>query len=469
MQQLNALLIRFAILLWLVSFGVTAEDEGEKLRLPEVPAPVLEAVNKEAPGGEIEAVEKEENGGLVVYIIEKTVNRIEYEIEVMADGIMTKVTMKGDIEAILSSLPVQVVEALNKVVPGGEIREVQKEIDDGVAVYEIEKLVDGAEYEIKVAADGVVTEVEKDGIALEVTGSVVKENRPMVYVDTNSTQMTEDGGQAAPYKTIRKALENAPPGSVILVQSGVYWENITVSDERHVKGIGNQRPVVKAADKRKPTVTLHGNASIEFLKITGDSDGIVVNPSSRVRIVGNEIGPNVGDGIKFREPEKVTEMPSVAYILDNLITQNNDGIDLEESLGLIENNQIFQNRDDGIDYDGDSSVKTIGNAITKNRDDGIEIRLYRNVSADIEGNMIAENGEDGIEIINTPINEPTANRIHIRKNLIRQNARYGIGCVSVQTEEVGQPFAIGIVFSVDNVLMENRKGQVVEECRCQKK
>ena len=465
MRQLDTLLTRFAILLWLVGFMATVDSEGEKLPLSEVPVPVLEAVNKEVSGGEIEAVEREHPD---VYIIEKTVNGIEYEIEVRADGVTTKVTMEGDGEAILSNLPVQVVEALNKAVPGGEILEVEKEFDNALVVYEIKKLVGGASYEIEVTADGVVREVEKDGVELEVMDSVIKD-KPTVYVDMNSTQTTEDGTQTAPYKTIGNALENAPPGSLILVQSGAYRENIIVSDERYVKGIGNQRPIVQAADNRKPTVTLHGNASLEFLKITGSSDGIVVNPSSRVRIAANEIGPNVGDGIKFRKPEKTTEMPAIAYILDNLITQNNDGIDLEESLGLIQNNQIFQNRDDGIDYDGDSSVKTIGNTITKNKDDGIEIRLYRNVSADIEGNMIAENGEDGIEIIDTPVKEPTVNRIYIRKNLIRQNARYGIGCVSVQTEEVGQPFTMGIVFSVDNVLTENQKGPVVEECGCQEK
>ena len=222
MRQLDTLLTRFAILLWLVGFMATVDSEGEKLPLSEVPVPVLEAVNKEVSGGEIEAVEREHPD---VYIIEKTVNGIEYEIEVRADGVTTKVTMEGDGEAILSNLPVQVVEALNKAVPGGEILEVEKEFDNALVVYEIKKLVGGASYEIEVTADGVVREVEKDGVELEVMDSVIKD-KPTVYVDMNSTQTTEDGTQTAPYKTIGNALENAPPGSLILVQSGAYRKNM---------------------------------------------------------------------------------------------------------------------------------------------------------------------------------------------------------------------------------------------------
>ena len=67
-----------------------------------------------------------------------------------------------DEEIPLSDVPARVLEAANKAVPGGEVKEVEKELRDGVVIYEVEKLVDGTEYEIEVTADGVVKEIEQE-------------------------------------------------------------------------------------------------------------------------------------------------------------------------------------------------------------------------------------------------------------------------------------------------------------------
>lgn len=65
-------------------------------------------------------------------------------------------------EVSLSDVPAIVLDAANEAVPGGEIEEVEKEVEDGEIIYKVEKIVEGAEYEIEVTAEGVVKEVEKD-------------------------------------------------------------------------------------------------------------------------------------------------------------------------------------------------------------------------------------------------------------------------------------------------------------------
>ena len=62
----------------------------------------------------------------------------------------------------LSDVPAKVLEAANSAVPGGEITEVEKEVEDGEVIYDVEKVVDGVEYEIEVTPDGVVKEVEEE-------------------------------------------------------------------------------------------------------------------------------------------------------------------------------------------------------------------------------------------------------------------------------------------------------------------
>jgi uncharacterized cupredoxin-like copper-binding protein len=66
-------------------------------------------------------------------------------------------------EIPLSNTPANVIEAANSAVTGGEITEVEMEVEDGETIYEVEKVVDGVEYEIEVTADGVVKEIEKEG------------------------------------------------------------------------------------------------------------------------------------------------------------------------------------------------------------------------------------------------------------------------------------------------------------------
>ena len=61
----------------------------------------------------------------------------------------------------LSEVPIKVLEAANKAVPGGEVKDVETEVEDGELIYEVKKVVDSVKYEIEVTTDGVVKEVEK--------------------------------------------------------------------------------------------------------------------------------------------------------------------------------------------------------------------------------------------------------------------------------------------------------------------
>ncbi len=63
----------------------------------------------------------------------------------------------------LSDVPANVLAAANSAVSGGQIPEVEREVEDGVVIYDVDKVVDGVEYEIEVTADGTVQEVEKEG------------------------------------------------------------------------------------------------------------------------------------------------------------------------------------------------------------------------------------------------------------------------------------------------------------------
>ena len=60
-----------------------------------------------------------------------------------------------------ASTPDVVLQAADDAVPGGEIMGIEREEEDGEYIYEVQKLVDGVNYEIEITAEGDVLEIEQ--------------------------------------------------------------------------------------------------------------------------------------------------------------------------------------------------------------------------------------------------------------------------------------------------------------------
>jgi hypothetical protein len=58
--------------------------------------------------------------------------------------------------------PANVMEVVDRVVPGGTIKKAEKREKEGKVTYKVKKVVEAGEYEIKVTADGVLEEVERE-------------------------------------------------------------------------------------------------------------------------------------------------------------------------------------------------------------------------------------------------------------------------------------------------------------------
>lgn len=279
-----------------------------------------------------------------------------------------------------------------------------------------------------------------------------------IWVDVASRHASEDGSEVFPFKSITKALGAAQPPSVLRVKAGEYRENIVLGDGLTLVGEG--LPVLRAADPKLPVVVMRGRTALESFRITGGEDGIIVDVNTDARILNCEILDNRDDGIGFERAAKPGDTPATVHIENCLVSGNSDGIDLEDTRGVVRKCRLIKNRDDGLDYDGDTDCDALDNEIRDNRDDGIEIRLARRTLARIEGNIITGNGEDGIEIINTPVAGATQNLVQILKNTIRGNTRYGIGGVDQQTEDLKEGLIIEGVLVKDNVVEGNGKGQI---------
>jgi len=212
-------------------------------------------------------------------------------------------------------------------------------------------------------------------------------------------------------QTLKQAIEEAGPGDTILLEPGVYEENVYVSKPLHV----TSRFLMTGLETYVYETIVDGRGKTVFT-IEGPLEGAVTLTGLTIR--------NGDDGIMAS---------AVVNLFHNLVTRCEDGIDYETGGGGILRENVFrENEDDGIDLDGTLHYVVIeNNKIFDNEDDGIEIRLhsYQGDSSfcRISGNQIYRNQEDGIQFIDYPDLTP---RVYVlERNVIFDNEMAGIGCM----------------------------------------
>lgn len=212
--------------------------------------------------------------------------------------------------------------------------------------------------------------------------------------------------------TIQGGINIAQPGDTVLIDHGIYYENI----------------ILYKNDIIVSSLFIISNDSADIYNTIIDGQGgTVVNvniPSSVLtKIIGLTI-QNGDDGISGNS--KFTVQSCIIQLCS-------DGADYEDgSGGLCAYNIFRNNNDDGIDLDNGVDIQVLHNEIINNFDDGIEIRLQpyngSSINYDISYNNITGNGEDGIQLIDYP---GLTNRFFlIRGNIFSNNQMVGVGCMA---------------------------------------
>ena len=172
---------------WLMALGLAmavalsawaGEEKAkeEKVTLDQVPAAVKETLLKEVKDGKITEIERETEGEVVTYEADAVIGGKKCEITVAADGKLISNKPADDenekeggdddeddddgdddddaVAVTLDQVPAAVKATLEKAAQGGKITEIEREGEGDKAVYEAEVIIEGKEFEIKVAADG---------------------------------------------------------------------------------------------------------------------------------------------------------------------------------------------------------------------------------------------------------------------------------------------------------------------------
>jgi parallel beta-helix repeat protein len=144
------------------------------------------------------------------------------------------------------------------------------------------------------------------------------------------------------HATIQAAIDNASPGDVIEVESGIYVENVNVDKPLTLRGLG--MPTVDAGGKGSAItlsadgITLEGfnatNSSREGIKITSDYNSIKGNNANANRLIGIKLDESSNNNIE-----------------GNNASRNDQGIRLYySSNNTLEGNRVNYNKGEGIVY-----------------------------------------------------------------------------------------------------------------------
>jgi hypothetical protein len=279
------------------------------------------------------------------------------------------------------------------------------------------------------------------GYAVQLVVNDGKADSPPDIVYVNTMHQAVDGKRNVPgeYPTIQAAIDAANPGDDIIVQKGLYKENIIIDKYLNLIGIG--WPVLDGGTQEGNVNTLSiaylGNRAgkVEGFVVTGGGlgdrgHGIYIWDSSP-EIVNNKVTGNRHNSMGIHGRAAQTRN---TRIHNNLIYDN--GVGIGNGLGSnahIYNNQIFNNYIVGVGTRGQALPRIEGNSIYGNY---IGIGTREPSSPHVKGNHIFDN-VFGIAISPMSTFEPYAGKdILIENNLIINNSQRGISVTSFNLSKV---------------------------------
>ncbi|MCI5165050.1 MAG: hypothetical protein D3903_02905 [Candidatus Electrothrix sp. GM3_4] len=262
------------------------------------------------------------------------------------------------------------------------------------------------------------------------------------------------------YPTIQSALDAAEVNDQIIVNAGVYKENIIIDKVVDLLGVG--WPVIDGGGKDNNEATVFicyldnmTSGKMQGFVVTGGGTGIfghglqILNSSPEIfnnRIRGNKhVGIGVHGHKRFTEKTKIHNN----FIFDNAIGVSH-GLG---TYGQIYDNTIYNNKVTGIGVRGLSKPILRGNTIYNNY---VGIGVREEAYPQISDNEIHDN------IIGIAINPGTANavyaeeesRIQIKNNSVRRNSQCGIFISSLHRN--------GLVMQ-GNIIKNNNKSDTPRE------
>lgn len=250
-----------------------------------------------------------------------------------------------------------------------------------------------------------------------------------IYVDQNSTSSTEDGSQENPFKTISAAISEAEKKDSedqrdIFISNGTYHEEIKINASMTLTGEDKKLTIIDG-DGASNTIEIDETSEISNLTVQGGNVGIYVSEDAGAKIKSCKILEAKKIGIEI-EKSSTSSSKEVEVTKCEIADGDGKGFYIKKRKVLIEDNEVIDNEEEGIDIRAGVKGKIKKNTISKNGESGIEL-IVGGSKLKITGNEIKSNSASGIANQFYKDSKKLGS-IEIEKNKVQKNDNYGILC-----------------------------------------
>ncbi len=251
---------------------------------------------------------------------------------------------------------------------------------------------------------------------------------PNFYVALNGND-NNSGKIDAPWRTLQKAADAAPPGVVVYIRAGTYAGFQLTRSGLSFAAYPGETVLVEGDGIDTHTIEIKNASNVAIRNLTVENNllqygtGIHVESASQITIAGSTLRDNQGFGVVFKNV-------SNSLIENNDVTANGSGLEVRYgSAGvMIHNNRIYQNYRDvdaGRGGTGVTFYYTTGpltaadnqiwsnHTISKTIPDGVGFEIYAASNFTITQNLMWDNQtilETGTDAAKTPCDSFTFTR-----------------------------------------------------------
>ncbi len=164
------------------------------------------------------------------------------------------------------------------------------------------------------------------------------------------------GPSGCDFTTIQAAIDAAPNGSVIQVQTGSYKENLTIRnrDGLTLQGAGPDKVTLDGNGPQQKDITpgililSSRNITVSGLRITNSRRGLEADDSTLLFIEGNTFERNLRASISLVRSQGELRANTIRETQVDVDGTNGQGLNLSDSRALLKDNTITGNADDGV-------------------------------------------------------------------------------------------------------------------------
>lgn len=272
-----------------------------------------------------------------------------------------------------------------------------------------------------------------------------------IYVNVAATGK-EDGSAAAPFHTIKAALNVAGENDKLHLSNGTYHENIKIPNRVSVFGESRSGVIIEAASNNKAAVTMQDGTRLDKVTVRFGENGIKIEGEDKVSVVNVIVEKSKHDGISI-EDAKVNKSNLVG-ITDSIIRKNDRAgiFSQKRKLSLI-NNEVVDNDKDGVVLQSGVDAWIKGNKLENNDGVGLRAELDNSNIWAIK-NSYKQNEKGGVIV--DAFGE--GGRMDIAKSKFTDNGGYGV--VRLSHGSISRSVWNGLTINSNNAFKDSEKGNV---------